>query len=150
MSMRRTGTVRTPTEVAISAPRTGERIHLAVESSAGETYLIVFLDSPRDGSCEPCELSADEARAFARALRDLLQAGSGQATFAASRTDQQVHLAIEADDAERYLVTWLGGSTSEGAYEPSELRPKEAHQLVRALQHLADAAEHPAKTTTSH
>ncbi|GAA2364722.1 hypothetical protein GCM10009854_50290 [Saccharopolyspora halophila] len=148
--MRRTGNVRSPAAVAIDAPRTGERIHLAVESSAGETYLIAFVDSPRDSSCEPCELSAAEARELARALQELLRAETGQASFATSRTDQQVNLAIETDGTECYLITWLGRTTSDGGYEPSELRPKEAHQLVRALEQLADAAEHPSKTTTSY
>lgn len=126
---------------AIAAPRTGERLHVAVETSADETYLIAFIDSARDGGCEPCELSPDEARELARAVLRLLEVEDGQVSFPLPRTDQQLNLAIEADDGEPYLVTWLGRTACEAGYEPSELSGAEARQLARALQDLADVAE---------
>lgn len=126
---------------AIAAPRTGERLHVAVETSAGETYLIAFIDSARDGGCEPCELSPDEARELARAVLHLLEVSEGQVSFPLPRTDQQLNLAIEADDGDPYLVTWLGRTACEAGYEPSELSGEEAGQLARALQDLADVAE---------
>ncbi|MDI2032786.1 hypothetical protein QFW96_29485 [Saccharopolyspora sp. TS4A08] len=140
--MSHTGTSSAPARAAaIAAPRTGERLHVAVETSAGETYLIAFVDSPRDSGCEPCELSPDEARDLARAVLDLLDAEAGQVSFAIPRSDQQLNLAIEADGAETYLITWLGRTTCDAGYEPSELGRTEAVQLARALQDLADAAE---------
>ncbi|GAB3682390.1 hypothetical protein [Saccharopolyspora tripterygii] len=126
---------------AIAAPRTGERLHVAVETSAGETYLIAFIDSARDGGCEPCELSPDEARDLARAVLRLLEVADGQVAFPLPRSDQQLNLAIETDDREPYLVTWLGRTACEAGYEPSELSGAEARQLARALQDLADVAE---------
>lgn len=140
--MSHTGTVSAPaTAAAIPAPRTGERLHVAVESSVGETYLIAFVDSVRDGGCEPCELSPDEARELARAVLGLLDAEAGQVAFDMSRTGQRLNFAIEAEGAETYLVTWLGRTACEAGYEPSELSRSEARQLARALQDLADTAE---------
>ena len=126
---------------AIAAPRTGERLHVAVETSAGETYLITFIDS---------------ARRRLRAVRAVPGRGprAGQSGAAPAgglrraglvpplpRTDQQLNLAIEADDGDPYLVTWLGRTACEAGYEPSELSGEEAGQLARALQDLADVAE---------
>ncbi|SFS32847.1 hypothetical protein [Saccharopolyspora flava] len=141
--MSHTGTSSAPAHAAaIVAPRTGERLHVAVETSAGETYLIAFVDSPRDSTgCEPCELSPDEARDLAGAVLDLLDAEAGQVSFAMPRSGQQLNLAIEADGAETYMITWLGRTTCDAGYEPSELGRTEAEQLARALQDLADAAE---------
>ena len=68
--MSHTGTASAPAAAAaIPAPRTGERPHVAVETSVGETYLVTWLGRT---ACEAgYEPSRSEARQLARAFQDL-------------------------------------------------------------------------------
>ncbi|MEU5845953.1 hypothetical protein [Saccharopolyspora shandongensis] len=132
----------TPRPVEIRLPRTGDRLNLAVEDQDDESCVIAWMDSDRDGKCEPCEFDPDEARHVAQTLLDLLRSMEGAATIAVPRpSDRRLILAVEREGDEGYLTARLGNRSSDGSYEACEFNPEDVRLVAQALRELAGVAD---------